>query len=240
MLVEVCANSLESALNAQKAGADRIEICTELGVGGLTPSYGLLKGIKAHISIAVHVLIRPRSGDFTYSESEFENMKEDILLCKELSFQGVVSGILNADYTLDIDRTKELIGLAKPLDFTFHRAFDWVRDPFKVLVQLEDLGAHTLLTSGQRTAAIDGMELLSELKRKASTISILPGGGINETNAKLFREEGFKAIHLSGTKFHPTLATEPPITMNSPAHLKENSVAVSNRETIEKVVRSVK
>lgn len=240
MLVEVCASSLESALIAQKAGADRTEICAELGVGGLTPSYGLLKSIKAQISIPVHVLIRPRSGDFTYSEREFAIMKEDILVCKELGFQGIVSGVLNADFTLDTERTKELVALSYPLKFTFHRAFDWVRDPFTTLAQLEDLGAHTLLTSGQGTTATDGMQLLVELHKKTSKITLMPGGGINQSNAAFFKEKGFKAIHLSGTKFHTTLSSEPPITMNSLAHLRENAVAVGNREIIEKVVRSVK
>src|SRR5690606_10189706 len=109
MIVEVCANSLESAINAQKAGADRIELCVELGVGGLTPSYGLLKRIKEYVSIPINVLIRPRSGDFTYSDLEFNIMRTDIELCKNLGFNGIVSGVLLRDLTLDVKRTKELV-----------------------------------------------------------------------------------------------------------------------------------
>jgi len=132
MIVEVCANSLESALNAQKAGADRIELCAELAVGGLTPSFGLLQLVREHISIPVNILIRPRSGDFTYSHLEFEIMKKDIALCRELGFDGIVSGVLSKDFNLDYERTKELIEVSGPLQFTFHRAFDWVRDPMVV------------------------------------------------------------------------------------------------------------
>jgi len=115
MLLEVCVNSLESAHNAQNAGADRIELCVELGVGGVTPSYGLLKSIKEQISIPVHVLIRPRSGDFTYSSLEFEIMKQNIALCVDMGFEGIVSGILNKDFTLDVLRTQKLIEISEKL-----------------------------------------------------------------------------------------------------------------------------
>ena len=115
MIVEVCANSFQSALNAQNAGADRIELCSELAVGGITPNYGLLKKVTSDLKIPVHVLIRPRSGDFTYSGSEFEVMKQNIALCKQLNCYGIVSGVLNKDMTVDMTRTKELIDLAKLL-----------------------------------------------------------------------------------------------------------------------------
>lgn len=240
MLVEVCANSLESALNAQKAGADRIEICAELGVGGITPSFGMLKSIKENISIPVHVLIRPRSGDFTYTDREFEIMKDDIAHCKELGFQGIASGVLNADFTLDTDRTKALVALSQPLKFTFHRAFDWVKNPMETLMQLEALGVHFLLTSGQEASSVLGMELLSKLQKQASKIIIMPGGGINQNNALSFKEKEFKAIHLSGTKFHTTLQSNPQISMNSMEHLRENTVAVTHMETVQNIIRSVK
>ena len=129
MIIEVCTNSYESALNAQKAGADRIELCSELAVGGITPSHGLIQKVIEDLSININVLIRPRSGDFTFSTTEFEVIKKDIQWCKELGCNGIVSGVLNADNTVDIKRTKELVDLAKPLSFSFHRAFDWVKDP---------------------------------------------------------------------------------------------------------------
>ncbi len=129
MLLEICANSYQSAINAEKAGANRIELCAELAVGGITPSYGLLKKVMNDLTIPVHVLVRPRSGDFTYSDAEFQILKEDILICKELGVLGIVSGVLNLDNTIDLERTKELVETAKPMNFTFHRAFDWVLNP---------------------------------------------------------------------------------------------------------------
>lgn len=240
MLVEVCANSLESALNAEKAGADRIEICSELGIGGITPSYGLLKSLKEHLSIPVHVLIRPRSGDFTYSALEFEIMKKDIALCVELGFQGIVSGVLNADFTLDEERTKTLIALSGSLNFTFHRAFDWVKDPELTLKKLEKSGVDYILTSGQATSATLGEELLIKLHASASKCSILPGGGINPNNVYLFKQLGFQAVHLSGTIFHSTLDVIPPVSMNSLMHLREDARAITDIETIQKVISVVK
>ena len=124
MKLEICANSYRSAKNAQEAGAYRIELCQELSIGGLTPSYGLLKQVIEIIEIPIFVLIRPRGGNFVYSDVEFEIMKTDIQLCKDLGCHGIVSGVLNSDKTIDLKRTKELVELSKPLAFTFHRAFD--------------------------------------------------------------------------------------------------------------------
>lgn len=240
MLVEVCANSLESAINAEKAGADRIEICSELGIGGITPSYGLLKSLREHLSIPVHVLIRPRSGDFTYSALEFEIMKEDIALCIELGYQGIVSGVLNADFTLDEERTRTLIALSGNLYFTFHRAFDWVKDPELTLKKLEKLGVDYILTSGQATSATLGEELLIKLHASASKCSIIPGGGINPNNVYLFKQLGFQAVHLSGTIFHSTFDVIPPVSMNFLMHLREDARAITDIETIQKVISVVK
>lgn len=240
MLVEVCANSLESALNAERGGADRIELCSELAVGGITPSYGLLKAVKKQVSIPVHVLIRPRSGDFTYSDLEFDIMKENIKLCKELGFQGIVSGILKNDYTLDEERTKSLIDASTNMNFTFHRAFDWVKTPLLTLSKLELLGAHCVLSSGQRKTAMEGFDFLKELKESAKNILVMPGSGINDGNVKLFKEEGFRAVHLSGTKFHKSLRIAPPISMNSVSFLNDDKIGTSHLETIKAVVNKVK
>jgi len=240
MLVEVCANSLESALNAQKAGANRIELCSELAVGGITPSYGLLKKVREHISIPVNVLIRPRSGDFTYSDLELEIMKQNIQLCKELGFNGVVSGILKADFTLDVDRTHELMVSAKGMEFTFHRAFDWVKDPFKTLGELESMGVNTILSSGQQKSAILGIDLLSELKAKSTSCIVMPGSGIKKDNAYRFKEKGFSIVHLSGTQFRKTLHQNPKISMNSPTFLLDDNLAITSQEIIESVINKVK
>lgn len=240
MLIEVCANSLQSALNAEKAGGHRIELCSELAVGGITPSYGLLKAVRDTISIPVHVLIRPRSGDFSYSDGEFEIMKSDIETCVNMGFEGIVSGVLQKDFTLDVERTKILIEASGDLSFTFHRAFDWMQNPLEALAKLESLGVDCILTSGQQTSAEEGIALLTDLHQKATTITIMPGGGVKPENINVFKEKGFRAIHLSGSKFVKTLPISPKISMNSPSFLKDDEITVSNLETIKKIVNAVK
>jgi copper homeostasis protein len=240
MLVEVCANSVESAQNAQNAGADRIELCTELGVGGVTPSYGLLKQIKQRITLPVNVLVRPRSGDFTYSVAEFDAMLQDIDLCVELGFQGVVSGVLHKDFTLDLARTRQLIDRSNGLKFTFHRAFDWVKNPFETLQQLETMGVDTILSSGQRNSALEGFELLSELHDRSSQCILMPGGGIRPDNVKIFKDQGFQAIHLSAIQFKKTLPIPPLVSMFSSTIPKDDEIGVSDAELIGKIVRNVK
>ncbi|RYH74813.1 copper homeostasis protein CutC [Flavobacteriaceae bacterium 144Ye] len=200
MLLEICANSYQSAKNAQDAGAHRIELCQELSVGGITPSYGLLKQVSDTLSIPVFVLIRPRSGNFVYTEEELDIMKQDIQLCKDLGFQGIVSGVLNADDTIDLKQTKELVELSKPLSFTFHRAFDCVKNPEEALEQLINLGIDRILTSGLQPSAEKGINTLKKLNEKAKgRITILAGSGINQNNAKRFKEIGLKEIHASAS-----------------------------------------
>lgn len=240
MLVEVCANSLQSALNAEKAGADRIELCSELGVGGVTPSYGLLKSVKEQLSLPVHVLIRPRSGDFTYSDTEFQIMKKDIELCVELGFAGIVSGVLKPDFTLNVDRTLKLLQIAGSLQFTFHRAFDWVRDPFATLAQLADMGVDRILSSGQRPSALEGIDLLGRLHRMNTRCAIMPGGGIRADNVLEFKKIGFGAVHLSGIEFHKNIDKKPEISMNSTKFLEEDEVAISNVGNIQNILKGVK
>lgn len=240
MLVEVCANSLESALIAERAGADRIELCSELAVGGITPSYGLLKAVREQISIPVHVLIRPRSGDFTYTDKEFDIMLINIALCVDLGFDGIVSGVLLRDFTLDVERTRKLKAASGDLKFTFHRAFDWVMDPMDTLKQLEDLGVDYILSSGQQKSAPQGIDLLTVLLAKASTIQILPGSGINSHNVGLFEKNGFNAVHLSGTEMIETLPKTPTLSMNSPRFLSDDHKAVTQLGNIKDVVGKVK
>jgi copper homeostasis protein len=239
MIVEVCANSYESALNAKKAGADRIELCTELAVGGITPSYGLIKKVRKEIAIPINVLIRPRSGDFTYSDTEFDIMKSDIELCKKLGCNGIVSGILSSDLTIDLKRTKELVDLAKPLSFIFHRAFDWVIDPFKALEQLIDLDVDRILSSGQEINAAKGIFLLEQLQKKArDKLTILPGGGINKNNVGKFKDAYFKEIHFSATKLFKTIS-RPKISMNSRRFFDETQLAISNTNNIKEMINLV-
>ena len=200
MILEICANSYQSAFNAQLAGADRIELCQELGVGGITPSYGLIKNVNEALSIPVYVLIRPRSGNFVYSASEFEIMIADIEICKSLGCHGIVSGILNKDRSIDIERTNALVEQAKPMDFTFHRAFDEVVNPIKALEQLIEMGISRILTSGQAKTAEKGIELLQQLHQQANgRISIMAGAGINASNATKFKAIGLEEIHASAS-----------------------------------------
>ncbi len=237
MLVEICATSVQSSINAQQAGAKRIELCSELAVGGITPSYGLIMQVRNEISIPVFVLIRPRSGDFVYSDTEFETMKTDIGICKELGCTGIVSGVLKEDFSIDLVRTKELIELTKPLEFTFHRAFDLTKNPLKSLEELIDLGVSRILTSGQETSAEIGIDLLVKLKELAQDkLTILPGGGINPGNVHLFRENGFAEIHASAS----SLFKESPkskISMNSEKFFDETKVFVSDEEIIRKLIQ---
>jgi copper homeostasis protein len=200
MLLEICANSYQSAKTAQTAGAHRIELCQELSVGGLTPSYGLLKNVINQLTIPIFVLIRPRSGDFVYAESEFDIMKQDISLCKEFGVQGIVSGVLNKNKTIDVVRTKELVELSRPLPFTFHRAFDELDNPIQGLNELIGLGVDRVLTSGQESSAVDGLPLLMQLNEIArGRLTILPGAGINAKNAAVFKTKGFAEIHASAS-----------------------------------------
>ncbi|MFK8060516.1 MAG: copper homeostasis protein CutC [Polaribacter sp.] len=231
MKLEICANSYQSSKNAQIAGADRIELCSELSVGGITPSYGLLKKVSENITIPVNVLIRPRSGNFFYSDDEFKQMKTDIKICKELGSNGIVSGILNADNTIDIKRTEELIQLSKPLSFTFHRAFDCVTNPLESLQQLINLGVDSILTSGLQEKAIDGIELLSKLQETAQNkLTILAGSGINPQNAIRFKKAGLKEIHTSASKM---------IQQNSEKNYFDKAQTVSDIETIKEILNAI-
>ena len=239
MLVEVCANSLESALNAQSAGADRIELCSELGVGGITPSMGLIKLVKERLDIPVHVLIRPRSGHFHYSITEFEVMKADIEVCKELNVDGIVSGMLHNDFSLDVEGTRELVELSQPMHFTFHRAFDWIDNPDTTLEKLEELGVDTILTSGTQPSAVNGIEILKDWQSQTS-VTIMAGGGIDLDNARDFKKARLRAIHLSGTTFGNPVDIAGKISMNSEKHLVENQVGITNTMLVQSVVRAVK
>ena len=196
MIIEVCAESYEYALKAEKAGADRIELCKDLHLDGLTPDYESAKRTIDSLNIPVFILIRPREGDFIFSDEEFELMKRDIIKFKEMGCKGIVSGVLNDDNSIDIKRTKDLIELSRPLEFTFHRAFDIVSDPLKEIENLIRLGVDRILTSGQKNKAIEGLYLLEKLNNiSKKRIVIMPGSGISNTNFKKFNS--FNEIHGS-------------------------------------------
>lgn len=201
--LEVCANSYQSALAAQNGGAKRVEFCDNLAEGGTTPSYGQIALAKKNLFIEVWPIIRPRGGDFLYSEIEFELMKEDIKMCKSLNCEGVVTGILKADGTIDKERCAELIELAKPMEVAFHRAFDMTNNMDQALEDLIALKIKRVLTSGGASSAILGAEKLAQLVKKATDrIIIMPGAGINENNIKsLINQTGATQFHASAKEF---------------------------------------
>lgn len=225
--IEVCANSYASAIAAQAGGAARIELCDNLGEGGTTQSYAQIAACVRGLSIPVYPIIRPRGGDFVYSENEFSMMKTDISTCKSLNCAGVVFGILTPDGEIDEVRCGILIDIAYPMKVTFHRAFDCTNDLFQSIEVLINLGFERILTSGGALTAIEGISTLQELVKTADgRIIIMPGAGINESNIKLIRETT-GAVEFHGTfieGFQPTSTTSMfPINQNY-SHTSESRV----------------
>ncbi|ATP56570.1 copper homeostasis protein CutC [Pedobacter ginsengisoli] len=197
--MEVCANSVRSALAAQEGGAIRVELCDNLPEGGTTPSYSTIALAKKMLSIKVYPIIRPRGGDFLYSDLEFNLMKDDIKICKSLNCDGVVIGILKADGSVDKERCAELIAEAKPMPVTFHRAFDMSNDMEKALEDIIELGCERILTSGGEASAIKGADMLARLIKQADgRIIIMPGAGVSAANiADIIKLTGAKEFHAS-------------------------------------------
>lgn len=200
--IEVCANSVHSALMAQQGGAIRVELCASLTEGGTTPSYGEIAAAKKHLDIEVYPIIRPRGGDFLYSELEFEIMKADIICCRDLKCEGIVTGILTAKGDVDKKRCAELIDLAGPMKVAFHRAFDMTKDMALALEDLIELGFVRVLTSGGKASADDGSDQLETLNTQAAgRISIMPGAGINPDNIRgIIQKTGAFEFHASARR----------------------------------------
>jgi copper homeostasis protein len=206
MKIEVCVASLEDAKKAEQLCADRIELCAELGVGGITPSMGLVEQLLEEIEIPIHVLVRPRSGNFNYSTKYFEVIMNDIVHLKKLNVDGIVVGITNENDDLAVPQLKEMRALAGGTPLTFHRAFDLVNNPLVALETLIDIGYSAVLSGGQCEKARDGFDLLKQMNSIAgNTIDILPGGGINGSNCQAFKNEQFRWIHLSAKKETPLI-----------------------------------
>ena len=203
--LEVIGFTIESCLIAQAAGAHRIELCDNPSEGGTTPSYGFIKAAREKLTIELYPIIRPRGGDFLYSDTEFEIMKADVQICKNIGCNGVVIGILLADGTVDKERCKQLIDIAYPMGVTFHRAFDRTADPFKALEDIIAIGCERILTSGQKPSVNEGVQLLIDLVQQANErIIIMPGSGVraenivalaNKTNALEFHTSA--RIHIN-------------------------------------------
>ncbi len=201
-ILEIAVFDVQSALLAAEAGCDRIELCSGYMEGGVTISYGALKLVRERISIPVFPIIRPRGGNFFYSNEEFEVMKKDALLCKELGFDGVVIGSLNEDKTVDVKRTARLVELVYPLEVTFHRAFDRTKDAGKALEDIISCGCQRILTSGQKENALEGVGLIKQLVEQAEEkIIIMAGGGVRSSNvAEIAVETGTAEFHSSAKK----------------------------------------
>lgn len=200
--LEICVGSLQSALAAQIGGADRIELCDNLAEGGTTPSYGMLRQCKKLLKIPFFPIIRPRGGNFIFSNDEFEIMKEDVICCRDLGCEGIVIGILSSDGSIDTERCSELISLAGNMEITFHRAFDRCSDLERGLEDIIQMGCHRVLTSGGKEYAFEGIEILKSLVTQAGTrIIIMPGSGINELNLhKIAKETAAHEFHTTAKK----------------------------------------
>ena len=199
VILEICVDSSESALAAERGGAHRVELCGDLLEGGITPSAGLIETVRKRVRIGVHVIIRPRGGDFCYTADEFESMKRDVLAAKHLGADGVVFGILKEDGHIDTARIRTLVELARPLSSTFHRAFDMSVDLNQALEDVIHSGISRVLTSGGEQNAEDGIPTIARLVAAAkSRVAIMVGGGIRETNARrILAETGAREIHAN-------------------------------------------
>jgi copper homeostasis protein len=238
MTLETCVNSALSAIEAQQGGADRVELCENLHDGGTTPSAGSIRFARKQLHIGLFVMIRPRGGDFLYSEEEFEIMKEDIRVAKELGADGVVFGILLPNGSIDMERMKVLVDLARPMGITCHRAFDMTADPMQAMEDLVKLGIDRILTSGQQPSAQEGASLIKDLiARSAGRIVIMPGSGVKEHNiASVLKSTGASEFHIhldkqvpSGMNFKRSI-----VNMGNPAQ-SEYEHTLTSRERIVKL-----
>lgn len=238
--IEVCANSLQSALNAQKGGADRVELCANLYEGGTTPSMGEIKLARKLLQIDLNILIRPRGGDFLYSKNEIEIIKYDVLNCKNLGVDGVVIGFLKPDGNIDIELTKEIKELARPMSVTFHRAFDMCTNPEEALEELIEIGIDRILTSGLENKAIDGVVLLNKLiKQAGERIIIMPGSGIRASNiSTIIKKTGATEYHVSERQSIKSKMTfkRKHVYMGGLKQIPEYEIRVIDAEKIKEIV----
>ena len=197
--IEIATTDFPTTQSAVEGGAHRIELCANLAEGGTTPSFGMLKNCREKFQVELYPMIRPRGGDFLYTEEEFKLMLDDAKLCKQLGCDGIVTGFLNRDGSIDVQRTSKIVEAVYPLGVTFHRAFDRCRDPFQAMEQLIEIGCERILTSGQKPNALDGAPLIGKLNEKADhRIIIMPGAGVNvETIGRIREITGCVEFHAS-------------------------------------------
>lgn len=239
--IEICAGNIQSVIEADKAGADRVELCENLLEGGTTPSIGSLVVAKENTNLDVFALIRPRGGDFLYNKYEFEVMLKDIELLKQAGADGIVIGCLNPDFTVDYEMCSRLIEAANGLSVTFHRAFDIVPDPFQALQTIKSLGVQRILTSGQMNTAIEGKELLKDLVEAAGKeLKIMPGGGINENNiVELAKKTGAKCFHGSLRVSKISVRPKTEVRFMGLENIAEDEIKVSDAERIKNMINQL-
>jgi copper homeostasis protein len=243
VLVEVCADSIASAVAAERGGGARIELCSDLVEGGITPSVGLMEAVRAAVSIPVRVMIRTRGGDFCYDEDEFKIMQRDIAVAKAGGMDGVVLGILDAQGNVDVARTRQLAELARPLQVTFHRAFDMTADLFRALDDVRDAGADRVLTSGGEQTALEGQATIQRLvKQSCGRITIMAGSGIKPENARrLIEMTGAKEIHvgLRSATASPMQYRNPRVTLGAAEGREYQRISVLE-ENVAKLCRAIR
>jgi copper homeostasis protein len=219
ILVEVCVDSVASAVATERGGAARVELCSSLMEGGITPSAGLIEMTRSAVSLALHVMIRPRAGDSHYDAEELEIMRRDIQLAKRLGAHGVVFGILDVHGKVDVARTRQLADEARPLAVTFHRAFDMTADLFRALDDLCSVGVDRVLTSGAEPTSLQGRETIRQLVQQAAgRIVVMPGSGITPENARsLVEHTGVTEVHvgLRSAIPSPMLHRNPRVSMGT-------------------------
>ncbi len=232
--LEICSFDLMSALLAQEAGAHRIELCAGPAEGGTTPGPGTIRAARERLHIDLYPIIRPRGGDFLYSDEEYDTMLKEVAYCKQIGCNGVVIGLLNADGTVDKKRASRLVELAYPLGVTFHRAFDWAANPFEALEDIIGIGCERILTSGQRPTAMDGVALINELVRQADDrIIIMPGSGVRSDNVlSLAEKTDANEVHTSArTRVHSAMEF-----VNDTMKEDQSAVRVDGEE-VEKIIQ---
>jgi copper homeostasis protein len=244
--LEICLDSVESAMAAQEGGADRVELCDNLLEGGTTPSRGTIEVARERLRIGLQVIVRPRGGDFLYSDVELEVMHRDVERAKECGADGVVIGLLRADGSIDLERTEALVEAARPLSVTFHRAFDMSRDPFESLDELVNLGVDRILTSGQRPSVPEGLDLLAQLVEHAGDrIIVMPGAGITLENAREVVERSqAREIHVGSPVTEPLESgmtfRNPTVYMGTPDGPSEYGLRRVSAAKVRRLVESIR
>lgn len=240
---EICANSVKSCLAAQEGGAHRVELCAAIPEGGTTPSFGEIALARELLHIKLHVIIRPRGGDFLYSELEMKSMLKDIEICRKVGVDGVVFGCLNSAGDVDLPQMQELMAASKGMSVTFHRAFDMCRNPQEALEQIINLGCDRILTSGQRPTAEEGISLLKKLNEQAADrIILLAGSGINEKNIrKIAVETGISEFHFSArlNKESEMSYRNQIVSMGGTVHINEYEQSYTSSKRVRETIKNL-